>query len=346
MNGADAHAPEPQAPAAAAPAGQVAEQTAGQAEGQREGQPAGQAAGQAAEQAPDQVAGHAAEQTAAQPAAYGMPAVADELEAYALDPQAGTPLTAAITAVPAEATARYALELGDDALIMAQRLGELVAKGPELEEDIALTNIGLDQLGAARLLLQYAGRGLGRSEDELAYFRDESEFRCCALVEQPNGDFAQTIAKVFLVAHFQQLLYGALLGSADEFLAAVAAKSLKEVDYHVEHADLWVLRLGDGTAESHRRMQQGLAEVWPAVAELFDDTGNAELITAGIAPERAGLREAFEARVAEVIEQATLSVPTAAPLMVGARQGRHTPHLGFLLAEMQVLARQHPGATW
>ncbi len=281
-----------------------------------------------------------------QPAAQGMPTVGDELEVDPLLPGAGVPLTATITSVPSEDVAAYALMLGDDALITAQRLGELVAKGPELEEDIALTNIALDQLGAARMFLQYAGRGLDKTEDELAYFRDEAEFRSCALVEQPNGDFGQTIAKVLLTSLYQQLLYRGLLDSSDEFLAAVAAKSIKEVDYHVEHASMWTVRLGDGTEESHRRMQAGLEMMWPYVDELFDDSPCADLIDSGVAVSPASLREEFDARLAEILQTATLRVPEIPPARGQGRFGLHSPHLGYILAEMQVLARQHPGATW
>ncbi|MFB9775316.1 1,2-phenylacetyl-CoA epoxidase subunit PaaC [Brevibacterium otitidis] len=280
------------------------------------------------------------------PAATGMPTVGDELVVDPLLPGAGVPLTATITTVPREDVARYALALGDDALITAQRLGELVAKGPELEEDIALTNIALDQLGAARMFLQYAGRGLGKTEDDLAYFRDEAEFRSCGLVEQPNGDFGQTIAKVLLTSLYQQLLYRGLLDSADEFLAAVAAKSLKEVDYHVEHATMWTLRLGDGTEESHQRMQAGIDVMWPYLEELFDDSGWAELVETGVAVSAAGLREEYHARLAEILQTATLTAPEVPPARGRGRSGLHSPHLGYILAEMQVLARQHPGVTW
>ena len=275
-----------------------------------------------------------------------MPTVGDELSVDPLLPGAGVPLTATITNTPEPAVANYALALGDDALITAQRLSELSAKGPELEEDIAVTNIGLDQLGAARMFLQYAGRGLGKTEDELAYFRDEREFKSCALVEQPNGDFGQTIAKILITALYQQLLYRALQDSTDEFLRAVAAKSVKEADYHVEFASAWTLRLGDGTEESHRRMQAGLEAVWPYVDELFDVHPFEDLVAAGVAADPAEFREDFMSRITQVLTAATLELPELTASTLRGRTGLHSPHLGYILAEMQVLARQHPGATW
>ncbi|WP_223148551.1 1,2-phenylacetyl-CoA epoxidase subunit PaaC [Auritidibacter ignavus] len=283
---------------------------------------------------------------ASTPATHGMPTVGNELSVAPLLPGAGVPLTATITTVPSVDVAGYALVLGDDALVAAQRLGELVTNGPELEEDIALTNIALDQLGAARMFLQYAGRGLRKTEDELAYFRDESEFRSCALVEQPNGDFAQTIAKILLTSLYQQLLYRQLRDSSDEFLAAVASKSLKEVDYHVEHATMWVTRLGDGTQESHRRMQAGFDMLWSYIEEIFDDSAWTELIDEGVAVRMAGLRREYFSRLEEIITNATLTIPEVVSARGRGRFGLHSPHLGHILAQMQVLARQHPGATW
>jgi ring-1,2-phenylacetyl-CoA epoxidase subunit PaaC len=235
----------------------------------------------------------------------------------------------------------HLLALGDDALVAAQRLGEWVAAAPELEEDIALANIALDQLGAARMLLTYAGEleGAGRDEDALAYLRDDREFRNCLLVELPNGDFAVTMAKLLFLAAYQLPLYTALSGCADERLAAIAGKARKEVAYHLDHARLWTLRLGDGTAESHRRMQSAVDEIWPYTHELFQPDP-----TAPVDP--AGLRAEFLAIVEPVLAEATLTRPADGWAPEGGRRGLHTEHLSYLLAEMQVLHRAHPGARW
>lgn len=241
--------------------------------------------------------------------------------------------------------AEYALRLGDDALILAQRLGWWISRGPEIEEDIALGNIALDLLGHARSFLTYAGSAWGRTEDDLAYWRAETEFRSCFLVEQPNGDFGRTIARQLVFSVYQHELYSRLVGSADETLAAIAAKALKEVDYHRDHAIQWTLRLGDGTEESHRRMQAGLDSVWPYVNELFvDDELTGRL--AGVAVRPSELRAPFDTLIAQVLEEATLKVPDVQPAMTGNRGTRHSEHLGYILAEMQVIAREHPGATW
>ncbi|MBY8871914.1 phenylacetate-CoA oxygenase subunit PaaC [Micromonospora sp. PLK6-60] len=235
----------------------------------------------------------------------------------------------------------FALGLGDDALIAAQRLGEWTSRAPEMEEDIALANIALDQLGAARLLLTYAGEleGAGRDEDALAYLRDDRQFRNCLLVELPNGDFAVTMAKLFFLSAYQLPLYAALAGCADERLAAIGAKARKESAYHLDHAALWVKRLGDGTEESHRRMQAAVDEVWPYVHELFAADPAAPV-------DPATLRADFDATVADVLDEATLTRPADGWAPGGGRAGVHTEHLSFLLAEMQVLHRAHPGARW
>jgi ring-1,2-phenylacetyl-CoA epoxidase subunit PaaC len=243
--------------------------------------------------------------------------------------------------------ADYALRLGDDALILAQRLGWWVSRAPELEEDMALCNIALDLLGHARSFLTYAGGAWGKTEDDLAYFRDESEFRSVHLVEQPNGDFARTIARQLVVSTFQHLLYSQLVDSADATLAAISAKAVKEVQYHQDHSRQWVLRLGQGTEESRRRMLKGLELTWPYVAELFDDDELiGRLAGAGVAVRPSSLREEFDRRIAEVLAEAGLEVRDVPRASGGGRSGRHSEYLGPLLAEMQVLARQHPGATW
>ncbi len=247
------------------------------------------------------------------------------------------------------AVASYALALGDDALILAQRLSEWVARAPELEEDVALANIALDLLGQARTLLTYAGEveGAGRDEDALAYVRDDRDFRNVELVEIPNGDFAVTMARQLAFSAYQLELYQVLRDSADPTLAAIAAKAVKEVAYHRDHATQWVLRLGDGTDESHRRMQRGLDTVWPYVDELFAPDGvTAKLAAAGIAADPPALRPAWSAYVEPVLAEATLHVPVPSWQAAGGRAGMHTEHLGYLLAEMQHLHRSHPGAAW
>lgn len=244
-----------------------------------------------------------------------------------------------------EPVARYAVRLGDDALILGQRLGWWISRAPELEEDMALANIALDLVGHARFLLSYAGTAWGKTEDDLAYFRDEEDFRSCRLVEMPNGDFGQTIARQLLYSHYAHALYSRLVNSTDATLAAIAAKAVKEVAYHRDHADQWVLRLGDGTEESHRRMQQGLDAMWPYLAELFvDDELIDELGDIAVRPSE--LREQVMAQLTAVIEHATLTVPTEKPALSDGRTGAYSEHRGYILAEMQVLARQHPGASW
>lgn len=241
--------------------------------------------------------------------------------------------------------AEYALRLGDDALILSQQLGAWISRAPELEEDVALGNIALDLLGHARSFLHYAGSFDGRSEDDLAFFRDEPDFRCAWIVQQPNGDFAQTIARQFVVATYMFELYSALRGSSDETFAAIAEKSLKEVDYHRDHAVQWILRLAGGTEESRARIVRALGDVWPYVDELFrDDDLIARLGDAAVVPST--LRPAFDGVVETVFAEAELSVPAVMSSSAGGRTGAHATPLGHILAEMQVLARRHPGATW
>jgi ring-1,2-phenylacetyl-CoA epoxidase subunit PaaC len=258
------------------------------------------------------------------------------------------------TQVRPQALARYCLALGDDALILTQRLGEWMSRAPQIEEDMALGNIALDLLGQARTLLTYAGEVEAsysgkpvRSEDGLAFYGDERVFRCVRLVEQPRGDFAFSIARQLVFSTYQHALYSRLASSPDETLAGIAAKAVKEVDYHRDHAEQWTLRLGDGTQESHARMQAGLDGVWPYVDELFTDTEDAaELAAAGVVPLPSSLREECEQRWAAVIEQATLQVPEPTRHSRGGRDGIHSEHLGYVLAEMQHIPRSHPGATW
>jgi len=253
----------------------------------------------------------------------------------------------AVSARPALAT--YALRLGDDALVLSHRLAEWISSAPAIEEDIALGNIALDLIGQARTLLSYAGEveGQGRTEDDLAYLRDERDFANVQLVEIPNGDFGVTMARQLVFSVYQLGLYERLAHSSDPTLAGVAGKAVKEVAYHRDHAMQWVIRLGDGTEESHRRMQAGLDTVWPYVDELFEtDDVELGLAAQGIAVDPADLRDGWSASVGAVITEATLDVPTARWRARGGRHGVHTEALGFLLAEMQHLHRSHPGASW
>ena len=255
-------------------------------------------------------------------------------------------LTGADAGAPASAdVAEYALWLGDDALILAQQLGGWIARAPELEEDVALGNIALDLLGHARSLLHYAGTADGRSEDDLAYFRDEPDFRCAWIVEQPNGDFAQTIARQLIAATYMFELYSALRHSGDATLAAIAEKALKEVDYHRDHAIQWTLRLAGGTDESRSRMIRALGDTWPYVDELFRDEPLIDRLD-GIAARPSLLRDGFDEVIRVVFAEADLAIPDGFTSSGGGRRGIHFSHLGFVLAEMQVLARQHRGATW
>jgi ring-1,2-phenylacetyl-CoA epoxidase subunit PaaC len=245
--------------------------------------------------------------------------------------------------------ATYAMRLGDDALVLAQRLSEWSARAPELEEDLALTNIALDLLGQARQLLTRAGEleGEGRDEDDLAYLRGDREFLNTLIVEQPNGDFARTIARQLMFSTYQLALYDRLRDSADPVISGVAEKAVKEVAYHRDHAREWTLRLGDGTEESHRRMQEGVDWMWPLAAELFEHDALAErLVAEGIAADARELRPAWEHYVGAVLEEATLAIPETSYAATGGRRGEHSEALGHLLAVMQSTHRAYPGATW
>jgi ring-1,2-phenylacetyl-CoA epoxidase subunit PaaC len=244
---------------------------------------------------------------------------------------------------------RYVLRLADTSLVLGQRLGEWVGHAPALEEDLGLANLSLDLLGQARLLLTYAGEieGRGRSEDDLAMGRDQSDFLNLALVEQPNGDFGRTIVRQLLVDAFQLESYEALQQSTDARLAEVAAKALKETRYHFRYSAGWLVRLGDGTEESHRRVQSALDELWRFTRELFaEDEVDREMATAGVAPALAQLQPRWSARIDEVLQEATLNRPADVPYSWFGKRGEHTEHLGYVLAEMQFLHRAYPGASW
>jgi ring-1,2-phenylacetyl-CoA epoxidase subunit PaaC len=245
----------------------------------------------------------------------------------------------------------YLLRLGDDRLVLGSRLAEWCGHGPILEEDIAISNVSLDLLGQATLFLRLAGvaEGKGRDEDALAYFREAVEFRNCQLVELPKGDFGFTIARQFLFDVYAVVLLDALSRSSNADLAAIAAKSLKEAKYHVRHSGEWMLKLGDGTEESHRRVQQALDQLWRFTVELFAADGvDVEMQQGGIGPDLAALRVTWEQLVRDVVSRATLTLPhdPPKPATRGGRGGVHTEHLGHMLAEFQIVARSHPGASW
>jgi len=248
-----------------------------------------------------------------------------------------------------EALFEYCLRLGDSSLILGHRLSEWCGHGPILEEDIALINIALDYVGRATSILKYAGEveNKGRTEDDLAYQRNERHFRNLLITEQPNGDYAQTIVRQFLFDTYSFLLYTELGKSKDQTLAGIAEKSLKEITYHLRHSSQWMLRLGDGTEESHQRCQQALDNLWRFTNELFEtDEVEQLLIQAQIAPDMSELKTKWLNHVQEIIQEATLKTPETTFTNSGSRQGKHTEHLGFLLAEMQHLSRSFPNCTW
>jgi ring-1,2-phenylacetyl-CoA epoxidase subunit PaaC len=248
-----------------------------------------------------------------------------------------------------EPLVEYLLRLGDDRLVLGHRLSEWCGHGPILEEDIATTNIALDLIGHAIMFLRLAGQveGQGRDEDALAYWRDEQQFRNLQLCELPNGDFGFTIMRQFLFDAWSLHLLDALARSSHAELAAIAAKALKETRYHVRHSGEWVQRLGDGTEESHGRMQTALNELWPWTGELAYQDGVDQVLRAeAVVPDLEPLRAPWELMVREVIARATLQIPEVPLRMTGGRFGRHSEYLGHLLAELQIVARSHPGAKW
>jgi ring-1,2-phenylacetyl-CoA epoxidase subunit PaaC len=243
----------------------------------------------------------------------------------------------------------YLLRLGDDALILGQRLGEWCGHAPSVEVDLSLANIALDLIGQATHFLGHAGEveGKGRDGDALAFHRDVLDYRNCLLVEQPNGDFARTMARQFLFSTWQKLLFRHLLSSKDALIAGVAEKAVKEVTYHQELASEWVIRLGDGTEESRRRIEDGLAWNWRFVPELFEMDELASLMAErGLGADLAAFRADYDARIRAVLGEATLAPPPDQRPILGGRRGHHSEHLGHLLAAMQFLPRTYPDATW
>ncbi len=248
-----------------------------------------------------------------------------------------------------EALFKYTLRLGDNSLILGHRLSEWCGHGPILEQDIALINVALDLIGQSRSYLAYAGEieGKGRDEDAMAYLRVERDFYNVLLAEQPNGDFGRTIARQFFFDAFHFLLLEKLTFSTDEQIAAIAVKSLKEVTYHLRYSSEWIIRLGDGTEESHRRIQESIDELWMYTGEMFEmDEVDETLIGVGIATDLSALKPLWEEKVSEVLKEATLNQPESGWMQSGGRKGIHSEHLGFLLSELQYLQRTVPNAKW
>jgi ring-1,2-phenylacetyl-CoA epoxidase subunit PaaC len=243
----------------------------------------------------------------------------------------------------------YALRHADDALILGHRLSEWCGHAPALEEDMALANMGLDLLGQARELYSYAAdvEGQGNDEDKFAYLRDVRQYRNLLLLEQPNGDFARTMARQFFYAAFADLYWRAMMKSTDATLAAIAAKSEKESAYHLRHSSEWMVRLGDGTEESHRRAQGAVDDLWAYTGEMFGvDESERALIERGVAVDPATLHPQWLKTVSNVVGEATLALPKSGWMQQGGRSGRHSEHLGHLLSELQSMQRTFPGATW
>lgn len=243
----------------------------------------------------------------------------------------------------------YCLRLGDNAMVLAQRLSEWVRNSPTIELDIAFANIALDHVGQARMLYSYAGEieGVGRDEDQLAFLRDEREFGNVLLAELPNGDFAKSVLRLFFYSAWALQLYEGLRQSNNERLSAIAGKAVLEVRYQLKHSAEWVVRLGDGTDESHRRIEAALTDLWPFVGELFEaDDVEVRLADAGIGVDPASLKAAWDKTVNDVFARANLTRPEDDWHLTGGRHGQHTEQMGYLLAEMQVLQRTYPGCEW
>lgn len=252
-------------------------------------------------------------------------------------------------AIPDDDRLAYVLRLGDTALVNGQRLAEWCGHAPSPEEDLALANIGLDFIGRARLLYQYAGRleDAGRGEDVFAMLRTESEYRNFLIVELPNRDFGFTMARQYLLDEFECLFFERLLEANDDDLVGCAEKSIKEVRYHLRHSAEWMRMLGDGTEESHERIATALVDAWRYTDDLFDaDALDASAVEAGYGVDVATLQEPWLARVTETLAEATLSVPEGVPQVTGGRAGRHTEHMGYLLADLQIMQRTYPNLSW
>ncbi len=243
----------------------------------------------------------------------------------------------------------YTLRLGDNALILGHRLAEWCGHGPVLEQDIALSNIALDHLGQARMLLQYAARQKGESytEDKVAFFRDITEYYNLLILELPNGDWGDTLARQFLFDTYNYFFYTELLNSKDDHLKAVAQKAIKEITYHAQWSAEWIIRLGDGTEESHQRVQKSIDDLWMWTGEMFTmDEIDQKLIEEGVAVDLAPIKEQWHQKVAEILDVATLKKPQDDWMQSGGKQGEHSEYLGYILAEMQHLPRMHPEAEW
>lgn len=243
----------------------------------------------------------------------------------------------------------YCLRLADDSLILGHRLSELCSKGPMLEEDLALTNIALDHIGRAQAILKYAAEieAAGRTEDDIAYRREEREYQNHLITEQANGDFAHVIARQLYISLFELLFYTELEKNEDLILAGIASKTLKEIRYHVKHSTDWVIRLGDGTAESKNRMQQAINDLWTYTGELFEmDQVDFLLAKQNIAVDLIPLRALWEKQLQHILEEATLEMPDARYMQSGGHKGIHTENLGHILSEMQYLQRTYPDAKW
>jgi len=243
----------------------------------------------------------------------------------------------------------YSLRIGDTSLILGQRIAEWCGHGPILEEDIALTNISLDLIGQARAFLTYAGelREKKSSEDELAFFRNDRDYRNTLLAEQPNGDFAHTIIRQLFISTFQYYFFERLKKSSDKTFAALAEKSLKEVAYHLRHCSEWTYRLGDGTEESKSKMINAIDDLWRYTGDLFStDEVDKDLLNLGIGVDMTDVKKEWDKKINEVMTRATLSVPADSYMITGGIKGKHTEYLGHILSEMQILPRSFPGATW
>ena len=278
-----------------------------------------------------------------------LPPIRPEDEAAAKERRGGGTFDAPTAEGPDVSLFEYALRLGDDSLILGQRLSEWTGHAPSVEVDLSLANMALDLVGQATHFLTYAGEveGRGRDGDALAFRRDVLDFRNCMLVEQPNGDFAQTMARQFLFSTWQKLLFQHLIASSDAFIASVAAKAVKEVTYHQELSAEWVIRLGDGTDESRRRMQDGFEWNWRFVPELFEmDALAVEAAGRGVGADLTAFQADYDRIVRSVVEEATLELPKPQRPILGGRRGHHSEHLGHLLCTMQFLPRTYPDATW